>query len=378
MTPVELKDVVVRYTGHGVPALSVPSFAVAPGEILAVVGASGSGKSTLLRVVAGLIRRPGDASLAGRVLERLAAPASAARMSGAVLFGGRDVGALAPRLRRVAYAAQSLNLYPHMTGRENLAFPLRMARAAGADARVAPVARRLRIEHLLDRRPGQLSGGEQQRIALGKTLVQDAAVRLFDEPLSSLDAPLRASFCRELRAWLREPRATALYVTHDLDEAFAVGDRVAVIDGGEVRQIGAPEALYAAPASVEVARLVWGNRAAFLPADVERNGSGVVVRIGASALKVSAEAAGAVRGAAWVAAPTEAFALAAAGAGTSSTIRCTVRDVRFASTRHIVEVAGDTFTLEVEARRPAVPEVGRQVDVAIDFGKVSLFPRAAG
>lgn len=377
MTSVELRDLTVRYSPRGEPALSVPAFAVPPGEILAVVGASGSGKSTLLRVIAGLIRRPDDASTAGRILERLATPASPAAMAGAVLFDGCEVGALAPRLRRIAYTAQSLNLYPHMSGRENLAFPLRMARAADAEARVASVARRLRIEHLLDRRPGQLSGGEQQRIALGKTLVQDAAVRLFDEPLSSLDAPLRAAFCRELRAWLRDPRATALYVTHDLDEAFAIGDRVAVIDGGEIRQADAPEALYAAPTSVAVARLVWGSRAAFLAADVERNGSGTLVRIGASTLVYPDDAAGTLRGPAWLAAPTEAFALAAAGAPNSSTISCTVRDVRFASTRYIVEVAGDSFSLEVEARRSTVPEVGRQVALAIDFDKVSLFPRAA-
>jgi ABC-type sugar transport system ATPase subunit len=210
---------------------------VAPdGEILVLLGPSGSGKSTLLRLTAGL-----DTPTSGRVW-----------------IGGVDVTDLPPQRRDVAMVFQSYALYPHRTVRENLAFGLRMrgVRAPRLEARVAEVAGMLDLEPLLDRVPAQLSGGQRQRVALGRAIVREPAAFLLDEPLSNLDPALRVQTRTELARLQRRLHATLLYVTHDQEEAMTLGDRVAVIRGGRLQQVGTPVDLYQRPTNAFVAGFV--------------------------------------------------------------------------------------------------------------------------
>jgi multiple sugar transport system ATP-binding protein len=203
------------------------------GEFLVLLGPSGSGKSTLLRMIAGL-EEP---------------------TRGDVLIGGKVVTELSPRARGIAMVFQSYALYPHLTVEKNIGFPLKaqgMARGKRRE-RIAWAAGLLGIQHLLARRPRELSGGERQRVALARALVREPTVFLLDEPLSNLDAKLRAAAREELASFHRRVRTTTLYVTHDQVEAMAMGDRIAVLDRGAVRQVGTPREVYDEPADTFVA-----------------------------------------------------------------------------------------------------------------------------
>jgi multiple sugar transport system ATP-binding protein len=219
-----------------VRALAGLSLAVREGELLALLGASGSGKSTALRVIAGL-----EQADAGRVL-----------------IGGRDVTRVAPAQRDVAMVFQSFALFPHLTVRENIGFGLAARRtpAAERERRVRAAADVLDLGALLGRRPRALSGGERQRVALARALAGRPAVLLMDEPLSNLDAPLRERARAEIRRLHRETGATVVYVTHDQAEALSLGERVALLDGGRLRQVGDPDEVYEHPADRVVARFV--------------------------------------------------------------------------------------------------------------------------
>jgi ABC-type sugar transport system ATPase subunit len=199
---------------------------------MAVLGPSGSGKSTLLRAIAGL--EPVD--------------------GGRVLIDGVDQAALPPPRRGVAMVFQSFALFPHLSVERNIAFGLR-ARGEPTDV-VRETARSLRLEGLLDRRPGELSGGERQRVALARALAAGPRVLLLDEPLSNLDAQLRASARTEIRRVQERTGTTTLHVTHDQDEALALGHRVAVLHEGRVVQVGTPDEIWDRPASTWVARFV--------------------------------------------------------------------------------------------------------------------------
>ena len=233
-------------------ALKDVSFEIKPGEFFALLGPSGSGKSTTLRILAGL-----DAPTSGRVK-----------------IDGRDVTGVDARDRDVAMVFQSYALYPHMTVAENIAFPLEMAKVPKAQIRpqVEDAARKVRIDHLLDRRPGQLSGGQQQRCALARAIVRKARLFLLDEPLSNLDAQLRLETRAELKKLQRTLGVTAVYVTHDQEEAMTLADRMAVFMAGELRQIGTPAEIFAAPNSVDVAAFIGSPPMNLLPA-VFDNGS---------------------------------------------------------------------------------------------------------
>ena len=209
---------------------------VAPGEVLAVVGPSGSGKTTLLRAVSGLVEPT----------------------AGEVLIAGRRMRGVAPERRPVAMVFQGFALFPHLTVRDNLAFGLRVRRVGRRDraGRVEQVAAALGLDAMLDRLPAQLSGGERQRVALGRALVRDPVVFCLDEPLSALDPLLRADARRELAGLLRADGRCGVLVTHDQAEATAMGDRVAVLRGGRLEQVGTPRELYDAPASRFVASFV--------------------------------------------------------------------------------------------------------------------------
>ena len=214
-------------------AVAGASFEVADGELLVLVGPSGCGKSTLLRMVAGL----------------------EAITSGQLRIGGRLVNDVAPGDRDIAMVFQNYALYPHMTVAENLGFALKMRRMPAAEIarRVADAARTLELDGVLGRRPAQLSGGQRQRVALGRALVRQPQVFLLDEPLSNLDARLRASMRVEIARLHRQLGATMLYVTHDQVEAMTLGQRIVVMHEGQVQQVDTPLALYRNPANRFVA-----------------------------------------------------------------------------------------------------------------------------
>jgi multiple sugar transport system ATP-binding protein len=245
MAGVVLEHVDKVYPG-GARAVSDCSVEIADGELVVLVGPSGSGKSTVLRMVAGLE----DVT------------------SGTIRIGDLVVNELRPQERNVAMVFQDYALYPHMTARVNLDFPLRM-RGLGRDerrARVERVAGALDIESLLDRLPRALSGGQRQRVAMGRALVREPAVFLMDEPLSNLDAKLRVQVRAELKDLQRRTRTTTIYVTHDQVEAMTLGDRVVVLDAGRVQQVAPPAELYERPANVFVASFVGNPPMNLLPA----------------------------------------------------------------------------------------------------------------
>lgn len=206
---------------------------VSKGELLTVVGPSGSGKSTLLRVISGLERAT----------------------SGRIGIGGRDVTEQPPWDRDVSLVFQNPALYPHLSVFKNMAFSLRAhgARNDEIQTRVAAVAGSLGLSGMLDRRPRTLSGGQRQRVALGRAFARRASVMLLDEPMSSLDVPLRASVLSDLVALHRRFDSTVIYVTHDQGEALGLGDRVAVMDRGRIMQVGTPEEVYDRPSHTFVA-----------------------------------------------------------------------------------------------------------------------------
>jgi multiple sugar transport system ATP-binding protein len=213
---------------------------VADGEFLVLVGPSGCGKSTLLRLLAGL--------------EEITA--------GQVLIGGRDVTDASPRARDVAMVFQSYALYPHMSVRKNIGYPLKVGKRPPAEiaTRVQEVARLLELEEVLDRRPGQLSGGQRQRVAMGRAIIRRPSVFLMDEPLSNLDAQLRVQMRAEIARLQRTLGVTTVYVTHDQVEAMTMGTRVAVLDGGRLQQVDAPQQLYDHPANLFVATFIGSPR----------------------------------------------------------------------------------------------------------------------
>ncbi|MFI5489874.1 ABC transporter ATP-binding protein [Micromonospora echinaurantiaca] len=206
---------------------------VRAGELLTLVGPSGSGKSTVLRLIAGLDRPDG----------------------GRVLVDGQDVARVPPHRRAVAMVFQDYALYPHLTVLGNLTFGLRVRRVprAEADRRAREAADRLGIADLLDRHPDEMSGGQRQRVALARALLREPSVYLLDEPLASLDAPLRFATRADLLALHRDLGTTTVHVTHDQAEAMTLGDRVAVLDRGRVRQVGPPQQVYDEPADTFVA-----------------------------------------------------------------------------------------------------------------------------
>lgn len=221
---------------------------IASREFVVMVGPSGCGKSTLLRIVAGLE----DAS------------------GGVIRIDGQDVTWAEPVDRGIAMVFQSYALYPHMTVRENMTFGLRVSGVPGEQisARLAEAARMLQLEQLLDRRPAQLSGGQRQRVAIGRAIVRDPKVFLFDEPLSNLDAELRVHMRLELARLHQRLGATMIYVTHDQVEAMTLADKIVVLRAGRVEQVGPPLSVFDDPANLFVAGFIGSPKMNFLPARV--------------------------------------------------------------------------------------------------------------
>ena len=242
MASVELVDVSKSY--GAVRVIENLNLAIDDGYFTVFVGPSGCGKSTLLRMIAGL-----------EPITR-----------GEIQIEGRRVNEAEPIERGVAMVFQNYALYPHMTVEQNIGFSLRMAGLTRSEiaGRVAAAARTLQVEELLKRKPGQLSGGQRQRVAIGRAIVRDPEVFLFDEPLSNLDAELRVSMRVEIAKLHRQLGSTMIYVTHDQTEAMTLADKIVVMRAGKVEQAGTPDELYNDPANLFVAGFIGSPRMNFL------------------------------------------------------------------------------------------------------------------
>jgi len=251
MAEIVLEHITKSYP-DGLTAVKDLSLTIADGEFVILVGPSGCGKSTTLNMIAGL--------------EDIT--------SGELRIGGDLVNDKAPRDRDIAMVFQSYALYPHMTVRQNIAFPLSLAKLPKAQIaeKVAETAKILDLSELLDRKPAQLSGGQRQRVAMGRAIVRNPKAFLMDEPLSNLDAKLRVQMRGEIARLQKRLGTTTVYVTHDQTEAMTLGDRVVVLRGGEVQQIGTPEELYSAPRNVFVAGFIGSPAMNFFPAALTEDG----------------------------------------------------------------------------------------------------------
>ena len=249
---------------------------IADQEFVVLVGPSGCGKSTTLRMIAGFEETSG----------------------GDIVIGGQIVNDLPPKDRDIAMVFQNYALYPHMTVFENMSFGLRLKKFPKAEIkqRVERAARILDITELLDRRPRQLSGGQRQRVAMGRAIVRNPKVFLFDEPLSNLDAKLRVQMRTEIKKVHQQVRTTTVYVTHDQVEAMTLADRVVVMNGGRIEQIGSPHELYHNPKTRFVAGFIGSPAMNFIPCRLAEASGALTVRVGGGlSLPVPAERAAAYR-----------------------------------------------------------------------------------
>ena len=257
MASVQIADVRKAYGStqviHGV------DIDIDDGEFVILVGPSGCGKSTLLRMIAGLEEING----------------------GEIRIGDRRVNDLPPKERDIAMVFQNYALYPHMTVRENMAFSLTLARTdkSTIEAKVRRAAEILALAPLLDRYPRQLSGGQRQRVAMGRAIVRDPQVFLFDEPLSNLDAKLRVAMRSEIKELHQRLKTTSIYVTHDQIEAMTMGDKIVVMRDGRIEQTGSPLELYDHPANQFVAGFIGSPAMNFLPGRLHRDASGARVEL---------------------------------------------------------------------------------------------------
>jgi multiple sugar transport system ATP-binding protein len=257
MAEVALRKVVKRF--DDVEAVRAIDLDIPNNEFVVLVGPSGCGKSTTLRMIAGL--------------EEVTA--------GDIFIDGEVVNDLPPKDRDIAMVFQNYALYPHMTAFENMSFGLRLRKFSKSEirARVEHAARILDITDLLDRRPKALSGGQRQRVAMGRAIVRNPKVFLFDEPLSNLDAKLRVQMRTEIKRVHQKVKTTTIYVTHDQVEAMTLADRVVVMNQGRIEQVGTPHELYHHPRTRFVAGFIGSPAMNFMPCRVEQNGSGMRVRL---------------------------------------------------------------------------------------------------
>ncbi|KKW67622.1 glycerol-3-phosphate ABC transporter ATP-binding protein [Lampropedia cohaerens] len=341
---------------------------VRAGEFLSLVGMSGCGKSTLLRIIAGL-ESPDR---------------------GSITIGERDVTQVDPAERNLAMVFQSYALYPHMTVRQNIATPLRMRQLSawarlpwlGAlqpgrkailrdiDARVQQAAELLEIGQLLERKPAQLSGGQRQRVALARALVRAPAAFLMDEPLSNLDARLRAHMRGELTALHKRLGATFIYVTHDQVEAMTMSDRVALMEGGRILQLGTPTQLYDTPASLAVARFIGTPTINTLPVQVDAQG-----HVHAWQQPLPLHAPGVAAGPATLGIRPEDLHLASEGLA-ARVVRLETHGADRFVTLALLHDAALQLTLR-QRTGEAAPAAGSTVHIACNWARVHLFDAEA-
>jgi multiple sugar transport system ATP-binding protein len=363
LASVALEDARKVFPG-GTEALAGVDLEVRDGELMVLVGPSGCGKTTALRSVAGL--------------EPLT--------SGRVLIDGEDVGDTLPAERDVAMVFQNYALYPNMSVARNISFGLRARGASRAEQerRVREIAKVLDIEALLDRKPRMLSGGQRQRVAMGRAIVRDPRAFLMDEPLSNLDARLRVQMRGEIVRIQQELRTTTLYVTHDQVEAMTMGQRVAVMDAGRVRQCDTPRALYEAPADAFVARFMGSPPMNLLDGAVEPDGDGLAVKVGGATLPLPPEArarrpaldAYVGRGVT-VGVRPEGFGIAPAGDGRLRGVVYLAELLGAEALVH-VEVTGLGARITGRFDRASMPKPGEAVSIEIDAGELDFFDPATG
>jgi multiple sugar transport system ATP-binding protein len=258
MAPIlEIKNLYKNYGSLNI--LKDVNVSIGSGDFLVLVGPSGCGKSTLLNCIAGLEPISG----------------------GSIEIGGQDMTHVSPKDRNIAMVFQSYALYPTMTVAKNITFGMKVrgVEKAEQDIKLAEVARQLQIEPLLSRRPAQLSGGQRQRVAMGRALVRDPKLFLFDEPLSNLDAKLRVEMRTEIKKLHQNLGASMVYVTHDQIEAMTLATKIVVMKGGVVQQIGTPAEIYSKPANLFVADFMGSPAMNLIPAKAKKNGSGYNVII---------------------------------------------------------------------------------------------------
>jgi multiple sugar transport system ATP-binding protein len=361
MAQVKLSNVKKVFDG-GVVAAHDINLTIEDKELLVLVGPSGCGKSTVLRMVAGL----------EEVTE------------GQIFFDGNEVTNLPPKERNIAMVFQNYALYPHMSVYENLAFGLKLRKYSKDEItkRVASAAEMLGIDHLLERKPKALSGGQRQRVALGRAIVRNPSVFLFDEPLSNLDAKMRVQMRTEIRKLNLRIQTTMIYVTHDQVEAMTLGDRLAVMNEGEILQVGSPLELYDRPAERFVAAFIGSPAMNFFEAEYAAEGGGVI-KSSFTTIPVPARLKGAL----------------ASFPGQAVTVGTRPEDVHIGRPQtggsyhtvkaviEVVEPLGNEIIfhlrcgpVELVSREPAERKgsVGETVDAYFDLGKMHLFEPASG
>ena len=323
-------------------------FDIHDGEFVVLVGPSGCGKSTLLRMLAGLEEITG----------------------GEILIDGKVVNELESKDRDIAMVFQSYALYPHMTVRENMGFSLRLRKAPAAqvDERVAQAARILNLDALLGRYPRELSGGQRQRVAMGRAIVRDPKVFLFDEPLSNLDAKLRVAMRAEIKALHQRLKTTTVYVTHDQIEAMTMADRIVVMHDGAVEQIGTPLELFDRPGNLFVAQFIGSPAMNVFDGRVH---AGAVQALGASWPLPAAAQVAEGQEVHYGVRPGD-LELAAEGVPA----RVVVVEPTGAETELVLEVGGERLILVLHGRTSVQPDETVQLRVAA--GKAHVFDRASG
>ncbi|QLG60878.1 ABC transporter ATP-binding protein [Halorarum salinum] len=356
MTTITLEEITKRY--EDVTAVDSVDLEIREGEFIVLVGPSGCGKSTTLRMLSGL----------ESVTE------------GTIRMDDADVTGVEPKDRNVAMVFQNYALYPHMTAERNMTFGMNTDGDYTDEEiaeRVAEAAATLDVEDLLDRKPAELSGGEKQRVAIGRALVRDPQMLLMDEPLSNLDAKLRLQMRTELAELHEELRTTTVYVTHDQTEAMTLGDRVAVLDAGRIQQVDRPQVLYDYPATRFVAEFIGSPGMNCLPVEVTDDGE--PIRAVAEGVRIDLPRTadlGDVEGVRTLGIRPEDFVV---GGGTADArIEGTVRVREPLGDRTLVHVGvgGETLKVQADAHTPA--EAGDPIELGVDRERLHLFDPDSG
>ena len=353
MASVELHNIHKAY--GALTVIHDVSLSIDDGEFIALVGPSGCGKSTLLRMIAGL--------------EEIT--------DGDVSIGGQVVNAMTPRERDIAMVFQSYALYPHMTVAENMGFNLKLSGETKPviEQRVNEAARMLDLTKLLDRKPAQLSGGQRQRVAMGRAIVRNPAVFLFDEPLSNLDAKLRVQMRSEIKALHQKVQTTSIYVTHDQIEAMTLADRIVVLNQGRIEQQGTPIELYRKPANLFVAGFIGSPAMNFLDGVVEGVEGAPAVRLKDSTpIRIAGERK--VKAGQSVKVGLRPEHLSLASGGSPLTGQTLLVEPTGAQTHVLFDLAGEQVTAVVDGEAPV--RYGEPLNVSVNPEQVYVFDASSG